>query len=228
MSVIYLNITIICNKLFSVYAPLYFLIFNFLIIFFFISVTNGFFRVFINFLFLVNSVLFLSINNVDFFSAFLLAAELPIVLVLLIFYFQKNKLQLDNFYKYTNISFVSKLSYFSFAIFLILLLLLGGNGVLNNFFFYNFIVNDTFSINSRNDFLIIYLIYYKLSGNIVLIFGYLIFFLSLLVIFIFQLNKFYTFKFDTNYKNILVLRRQNVSKQSIFSSKLKFFNKNLM
>jgi hypothetical protein len=220
---------VVINKLFSIHFIFYFLIINFFIIYylFFIS-TNNFFKIIIMFLFLVNSALLLSYFNADFFSAFLLAAELPILLVLIIFYFQKNNLQLDNFFKYKNNIHTYKL-YALIFIFFSIYLISNSNAVSTNYFlFYNFIVNDSFLLANRNDFSSIYLVYYKLSHSFVYIFGYLIFFLSLLVILIFQLNKFYSLKFNGNYKNMLILRKQSTAKQSVYTSKLKFFNKKII
>jgi len=225
MKEIFLSLISLYNKIFSSYSYTYFLLLNFLFIFylFFIAI-NGFFRVLIAFIFLVNNALFISFIGGDFFTALMLTAEFPVLLILLIFYFQKNSLQIDNIYKYTVISI--NLRYFYFII-LFLLYVIYNNLNFNIFYFYNFILSSTYSIFSRNDFLTLYIVYYKFNSSFVYIFAILIFFVSLLIIFFFQINKIYHLKNTKSFKNILILRKQNILKQSVFNSKLKFFNKKI-
>jgi len=221
----FLNFFNIYNKIFSSNIYIYIYILNFLIIYFifFIS-TNSFLRIIIIFLFLVNSCFLLSFLGGDFFGGFLLTAELPIIVVLLIFYFQKNSLQLDSFYKYnTKFSFFNRLlPLVFFPSFTAYLYYFRSN---NFFSFYNFILNDSASVSNRNDFLLLYIIYYKSNPIYIYIFALLIFFVSLLIILIFQINKIYALNISEK-KQKLFLRKQNPLKQSIFKTQLTFFKKN--
>ena len=80
-----------------------------------------------------------------------------------------------------------------------------------------------FLITHKNDFLIFFIVYYQLNYIFIIYFGFLIFYISLLVVLIYQLNKLFLFKEENKTKNILFLKKQNLLKQSIFKSKLKFF-----
>jgi len=176
---------------------------------------------------LFNLALFIGFFDVDFFTALMLGAEFPILLILLIFYFQKNSLQIDNIYKYSSTNL--GLKYFYIALLIIFIYLYNNlNLIFFNFFnFYNFILDTTYAISSRNDFLTIYIIYYKINNLYIYLFAILIFFVSLLIIFLFQINKIYHLKNTKSFKNILILRKQNILRQGVFNSKLKFFNKKI-
>jgi len=223
---IFLNFLSLYNKIFSSHIWPYLLFFNFLLILYlFVIAFNGFFRVIIAFIFLFNLALFIGFFDIDFFTALMLGAEFPILLILLIFYFQKNSLQIDNIYKYLPANL--GLKYFYTGLLIIFIYLYNNNLNFIFFHFYNFILNTTYSLSSRNDFLVIYIIYYKINSLYIYLFAVLIFFVSLLIIFLFQINKIYHLKTTKSFKNVLILRKQNILRQGVFNSKLKFFNKKI-
>lgn len=194
-----------------------------LILYFFLVVSTNFFRIIISFLFLFVISILLSTLNVDFFSGFLLVAELPVLLILLLFYFNKNSVQVDNLYKFSSRGVVL----FNFFLFFLALCVFCQPNTTLAFTFYNYTFNDLMFIFSKNDFLILFYSLYKLAMVFVFIFAILIFFVSLLVILVHQVVKVISLKAKSASSNVLILRKQSLVKQGIFVSKLKFFNKKL-
>lgn len=220
---IYLNIY---NKINTSVIIIYVLFLSMLLLFYLFYVSsNNFFKIIINLLYIFNIAVILSYHNVDFFSALLLSAELPLILVLIIFYFHKNSLEIDSIYKYkTNNKVFSLFICLSFMIFIYMFCFITPK---LNISFYNFLVNDSVYISNKNDFLILFILLYKINNLYVLLFAFLIFLVSLLVILIYQLNKLLSFQKNYLKKNVSLLRKQNLLKQSIYNSKLKFFNKKI-
>jgi hypothetical protein len=171
---------------------------------------------------LFNIAILLSYCNGDFYSAFLLVAELPIFLVLMIFYFHKNSLNLDTLYKYKKLKFDKTL-----FIFLFIGLFFIPKKVYAGFNFFDFNLINLKSTLYKNDFFLLYLSFYKQDAVYIFFFAILIFFISFLVIIIYQINKLQLFVNKIQTKNILFLRKQNMLKQSIYKSKLKFFSKKI-
>ena len=217
---------VVYNKLFVSSTGCYLLITSILFLLYIYHISsNNFFKIIINFLFVVDAALIVSYLDADFFSAFLLAAELPIILILIIFYFHKNSLQLNNPYKYDN-----NVSCYKFILFVSLLIIF--SVVITNFFsintympIFNFLVNGCLTVASKNDFLLLFLVYYKINNIYIYQIAVLIFLVSLLAIFIYQLNKFFLFRGGLKYRNILILRKQSLVKQGIFKLKVKFYSK---
>lgn len=215
------NYSLLCNKLLSSNIFYYFLVINILLIIYLFCFTfTFFFKLILNLLFIVNISFLLSFINADFFSGFLLTAELPIILVFMIFYFHKNALQIDNIYKFNTRGNVYMIPLV--AIFLFFVSPLDANFL---FSFYNLCLNNAYSIVNKNDFFVLYIVNYKLSIFLPVIFAILIFFISILVILIFQLNKLIVLKNTTKISNVNILRKQNLLKQSVYLFKLIFFNK---
>lgn len=194
-----------------------------LILYFFSVVATNFFRIIISFLFLFISSVLLSMLNVDFFSGFLLVAELPVLLILLLFYFNKTSIQIDNLYKFSSRPVIL----FNFFLFFSFLCTLCQPNTTLAFTFYNYSFNDLMFIFSKNDFLVLFYNLYKLAMVFVFIFAILIFFVSLLVILVHQVVKVISLKAQVISSNVLILRKQSLVKQGVFVSKLKFFNKKL-
>lgn len=219
----YLNIY---NKINSSNTLVYILFFNVLLLFYLFCVSNnGFFKIVINLLYIFNFAIILSFFNVDFFSALLLSAEVPLVLVLIIFYFHKNSLEIDSIYNYKgNLRFFYFFLFFSLLIFFYLFCYYNPQV---SMLFYNFLINDSIYILNKNDFLILFLLIYKLNSAYAVIFAFLIFLVSLIVILIYQLNKLFILQKQYLKKNVCILRKQNMLKQSVYTSKLKFFNKKI-
>ena len=101
MKTIFFKYCEIFNKLFSSESIIYFLlIINVIIILFLTFILNNFFKIILNFCFIVNNAIFLNFLNGDFFGAFLLVTEIPVILILIIFYFHKNSLDVDTLYNF--------------------------------------------------------------------------------------------------------------------------------
>lgn len=219
-----LNYFTLYNKVLSSNIFYYFFIINlFIIIYLFYFTFIFFFKLILNLLFILNVAFLISFFNMDFFSGFLLAAELPIILIFLIFYFHKNAVQIDNIYKFNikNNNFLITI----FIFFFLLFLLFNTNNLF--FSFYNLCLNNSFSIYSKNDFLILYIINYNYNFVLPLIFAILIFFVSIFVILLYQLLKHVAFSNNNKKNNILILRKQNLLKQATYKFKFFFFNKKL-
>lgn len=214
------------NKFFSSLFVVYllFIVLNALLFFFYLAY-NSFIRILIFFPFLVSNAILLSNSSLDFFGAFSLAAELPVALVLLVFYFHKNALQVDNLYKYNKTNNINNLNYVAIIILVVLLFMTITSTTGNNFLFYNFLSDGCYSASSKNDFIVIFNVLYNLNYAYILFFAILIFYVSLLVILISQLQKSLISLNGYVKNNFLFLRKQNMLKQSVFRSKLKFFNK---
>jgi hypothetical protein len=80
--------------------------FFFTLILFYI-VTTSFARILITALQLILASVVLANYNLDFFSGFLLVAELPILLIASVFYFQKFGIKFDSLYNIKNINIVA-------------------------------------------------------------------------------------------------------------------------
>ncbi len=82
---------------------LIFFIFLFTLILFYV-VTTSFMRILITIAQLIMASVVLAGYNLDFFSGFLLVAELPILLLASVFYFQKFGIKFDSLYSIKNVN----------------------------------------------------------------------------------------------------------------------------
>lgn len=224
----------------------------FLFFFIFILFTNSsitFFRVLLTLLLVFIYTVFLCYAALDYFAAFLIAAEVPIVLISLLFFFSKNSLQVDTIFaisKFKN----SPLHWFVFFC------LFGG--LLIGFFHllsldftlefsvsssgtsltsplydscilfanvYDQILHELFFFSTRNDFYLLFVVYYNLNCFLTFVLGFLLFFVSSMCIFIFFSFKKVLKITKSSIKSGLFMRKQLFTKQAAFNSRLLFFKK---
>lgn len=220
----------------------YFLFLNFL------KSNTVFFKILFMFLIVVNCCLLVSFCGADFFAGFLVAAELPIILISLLFYFHKYSLQVDHIFS-LNVTFYKSGVYFLFFLFLgfffenlayqsLICNPLNGNifdffynlgttanNNANCFYFYDLILSQSFFTSARNDFYLYFSVYYNINYPLVLLFGVFLFLVSCICIFVFFAFKWLAKVGDCRKQTMLFLRKQSMLRQGLFLSKLKFFKK---
>lgn len=192
------------------------------ILYFFLSTNSLFFRLLLTLGFVILNSILLAFFSLDFFSGFLLTAELPILLVAILFFFQKNSLGFDSVYDYNprtkSWALVS-------CFFLVVLFILCFKNPATTRVFYEFSLFDSIFISHRNDFFLYYQIYYVLYPSFVLFIGLIVFLVSYLVILVYYAALSLTKATTKQAKNISFIRKQNFLRQSIYANKLSFFKK---
>lgn len=205
---------------FSSFFFIFFFILS-LLLFFFSLAKTIFFKIIITLTILINLSFLISYLNGDFFSAFLLNMELPVILIFFLFFFYKNTLNIYNIYilKKININLLKKMFYFILLYFLFF----KKDKFLFEFFNYNLIYS--FSVESRNDLYLFFYFFYINNISYICILGFFIFLISIFIIFFNHIYKNISFfKFYLLY-DFIFLRKQYMFKQSIFNSKIFFYKK---
>lgn len=246
---------------FSSLYSLMFLVLVILIFCLFISSRVTFFRVIISLVCMLVYTVFLCFVNADYFAAFLIAAEIPIMLISLLFYFSKHSLQVDSAYSVGPLQSTTRmflLMFFSFG-FLISVFFhvsyfspsnsagvaasadtgvffstscscrtktAGTVASYTNFsMFFDYALYELMFSPSRNDFYLLFVVYYNINSFLTFVIGFLLFLVSCVVIFVYfsvkKLNKLT----DFTLKNTIFLRKQSMLRQASTTTRLRFFKR---
>jgi len=226
----------------------------------FLSARVTFFRTLLSLVLTVLYAVFLCHVDADYFAALLITAEVPIILIALLFYFSKFSLQVDTTYSFSVpplkkqlfVFFSILLGFFlcivvhthTFAISWHLLasrvisscmvfksymcdrvVPVGVYSFFNLDFFFDCTLPELIYSASRNDFYLLFAIYYDINCFFIFIFGFLLFLVSCLCIFVyFSIKKLNKVK-DYTIKNIMFARKQSMTRQATVDARLKFFKR---
>jgi len=186
-----------------------------------------FFKIITLVLLTVLLVMILSRYGSDYFGGFLIVAELPIVLISLLFYFHKYSLQVDTLFVLKKVKdFGVGLLTPTMLLVVMLLITYKTNAISDNTAEYYLYTNvGSLTVTSRNDFFIYYNFYYVSGVFYILMLALLLFIVSCLCIFLFFTFKKFGIKKTVSKENVLFVRKQSMLRQAVFFNKLKFFKK---
>jgi hypothetical protein len=227
----------------------------------FISSKVTFFRVLLSLACMLVYTIFLCFVNADYFAAFLIAAEVPIILISLLFYFSKHSLQVDSAYAIDSTKIKTRMFFifFLFLGFFICVLFhsssLPTDSYLNsaatadaaapisatrvcpatnsskahsyiNFsLFFDYTLHELVFFPTRNDFYLLFVVYYNINCFLTFVLGFLLFLVSCVAIFIYFSVKKTSKVTDFSLKNALFLRKQSMLRQSCVNTRLRFFKR---
>lgn len=227
----------------------------------FISSKVALFRVLLALACMLIYTIFLCFVHADYFAAFLIAAEIPIMLISLLFYFSKHSLQVDSAYLVSSPLPKTRMFFIFFLFLGVFICMLSHvsafspNGDLKavansdavtvfdafgacptktagtvasytNFsLFFDYTLHELVFFPTRNDFYLLFVVYYNINCFLTFVLGFLLFLVSCVTIFVYFSVKKLNKVTDFTLKNTIFLRKQSMLRQACFNTRLRFFKR---